>query len=143
MNTCHLCQKEFKYPYLLLRHLNRKFTCYNSNVSALMSQRVQQNVINTGQNGYDGGQNGYDTGQNGYDSGQNGYDGGQNGYDGGQNGNNCGFKCTKCDKTFKKNWILKRHEGICRGNLLQCSKCGKMFSSRRTRSAHERNVKCV
>lgn len=58
-----------------------------------------------------------------------------------QNGN-YKYKCAKCNKGFDKNWILQRHEKICRGNLLQCPKCAKMFSSRKTRAAHERNVNC-
>ena len=123
MHTCHLCQKDFKYPYLLLRHLNRKFSCYNSNIGELGSRKDLQKA----QNGIVGAQNGIVGAQNGIVEAQNGI---------------VELKCSRCDKIFIKKNNLCRHVESCKGNVLQCSKCGKTFSSRKTRAAHERNVNC-
>ena len=33
MSSCELCGKEFKFPYLLMRHLNKKNPCSSNKVS--------------------------------------------------------------------------------------------------------------
>ena len=49
------------------------------------------------------------------------------------------FKCTKCYKSFDKNWILTRHIPKCTGKShpCQCIYCNKILSSKSSLSQHK------
>ena len=53
------------------------------------------------------------------------------------------FPCTKCKRTFKKQWICTRHEKTCLGtvNTLECIYCHKIYSSKQSKYAHMKKCK--
>jgi hypothetical protein len=117
MSSCELCGKEFKFPYLLLRHLNKKNPCSSHKVFVEEEQKV------------------YDEGQKVYDEEQKVYGDGQKVYD--------EYKCGKCEKVLSCGKSLKRHEKTCKGvHVLQCPTCMKVFSSKASKYQHLKNVKC-
>lgn len=52
--------------------------------------------------------------------------------------------CTTCDKTFYNKSALEKHIPKCNGGIdtLQCPVCLKWFSHRNAKYAHDKNVKC-
>lgn len=50
------------------------------------------------------------------------------------------FKCLKCNKSFQKNWLLKRHSDTCKGirNPFECVHCHKALSSYSALSRHRK-----
>ena len=53
-------------------------------------------------------------------------------------------QCSKCKKMFSSKRNLNKHVKKCTGlHPLQCEICHKMFSSRSCKSNHKRNVSCV
>jgi hypothetical protein len=53
------------------------------------------------------------------------------------------FPCTKCARTFKKQWICTRHEKTCLGtvNPLECSYCHKLYSTKQSKFVHMKKCK--
>ena len=126
MSSCEICGKEFKFPYLLLRHLNKKNPCSSNNFSMKREQKV-----------YEKDRKVYDKEQKVYDKEQKVYDKEQKVYDESKN------KCERCDKILSSWKSLKRHEKICKGvHVLQCPTCMKKFSSKASKYQHIKNVKC-
>ena len=121
MNVCDLCGKGFKFPYLLVRHLNRINTCSTNKVSV---ENVE-NVYPTEKNVYPTDKNVYPTDKNVYPTDKN------------------EIKCDKCAKVLKSKLGLNKHYKICKGvHILQCHICFKSFSDRRSKNKHIKNGKC-
>lgn len=53
------------------------------------------------------------------------------------------FTCSKCEKSLSSKQNLQKHEEKCNGlSSLQCELCHKMFSNKRSKSAHKKNKVC-
>lgn len=48
MVQCHVCGKDFKWPYLLIKHMNRKFPCTSENV-IFQSDKKYENLCESSQ----------------------------------------------------------------------------------------------
>jgi len=52
--------------------------------------------------------------------------------------------CTDCEKVFKKEIYLRKHEKTCKGfPLLQCPTCRRSFANKTGKSRHIKNAKCT
>ena len=140
MNSCELCGKEFNFPYLLLRHLNKKNPCSSNIFSAKKLENVQdleknvcenkKNVCDDKKNVCDGQKNVCEIKKNVCDEIE-------------KNFSDKKFECERCKKVLKSNQGLKRHSKVCKGvHVLQCPTCLKTFSDRSSKSIHIKNVKC-
>ena len=127
MTSCEFCGKEFKFPYLLVRHLNRVTSCSmnkpqlkNLENSKKIEEKVndiQEKVIVIQEK--------------------------VNSIQEKVNSSNCKFQCEKCEKTFTSKQSLNYHSNICKGvNSLQCPTCFKTFSNKVSKCRHIKNSKC-
>ena len=127
MSSCDICGKEFKFPYLLLRHLNRVTSC-SPNKFSIENGKVVRKTIENPQN----------VNQNSHQVNEESQKVTTN-----VNYATKIFKCDKCEKILKSKLGLKRHEKICKGvSSLQCPTCFKSFSDKTSKYKHIKNVKC-
>ena len=117
MSSCELCGKEFKFPYLLLRHLNKKYPCSSNKFSVENCEKVKKNCLEIKENCQDIKNHCQEIKR---------------------------FECTRCKKVLKSKRSLKYHSKICNGvNSLTCPTCLKVFSSCPSKNQHIKNVKCT
>ena len=113
MSSCDLCGKEFKFPYLLSRHLNKKIPCSSNKLSIENCEKVYEKCEKV-----------YEKCEKVYVEKEE-------------------YKCEKCEKVLKNKRNFQNHQEICRGvHVLQCSTCMKKFSSKASKYQHIKNVKC-
>jgi hypothetical protein len=119
MSSCELCGKEFKFPYLLLRHLNKKNPCSSNTFSV---EKLENDNLNN----------------------KNNTQGNKNNIQENKNDNlKTIIKCERCEKVFKTKHGLNYHSKICNGvNSLTCPTCLKVFSCCPAKNKHIKNVKC-
>jgi len=54
------------------------------------------------------------------------------------------YNCDKCDKNYKTKKYFNNHQKICNGlNVLSCSKCMFIFTSRQAKSNHIKKNNCI
>ena len=134
MINCELCGKEFKFPYLLVRHLNRVTTCSPYNLSVEKTEKVrkiqekvvqiqekvvpvQEKVVPIQEKVVPVQEKVVPVKKK--------------------------FQCDKCEKTLTSKQSLQYHSKICKGtHSLQCPSCFKTFSSKYGKNKHIKNVKC-
>lgn len=130
MSICDLCGKEFKFPYLLVRHLNRVTSC-SPNKLSIKNVKIEEKFEDTKEKVYENGKNDYNKEKKVYGENEN------------VNNSNNIFKCERCEKVLKTKQGMKNHSKICKGvHILQCPTCLKSFADRRSKSHHIKNVKC-
>ena len=122
MSSCELCGKEFKFPYLLLRHLNKKNPCSPNKFSNLSiknhCQEVKEDCSSIKGNC-------------------------QNIKNHCQEVKNKQFECTLCQKELTSKRNLDNHMKICKGvDSFTCPVCKVSFNSRQAKGYHIKNVKC-
>ena len=124
MSSCELCGKEFKFPYLLLRHLNKKYPCDSNKFSVDECEKVYENDGKV----YGGSEKVYENCEKEYDDCKKVY---------------VEYKCKKCEKVLKNKRNFQKHHETCKGvHVLQCPTCMKKFSSKASKYQHIKNVKC-
>ena len=130
MNSCDICGKDFKFPYLLLRHLNRVTSCSPNKVSVENENNVKEKEKNVNES---------DKKVNISK---------KNVISDDKNINNndekvTTFQCEKCEKVLKSKLGLYRHNNICKGvHSLECPTCFKTFSNRVSKCRHIKKAKC-
>ena len=130
MIPCDICGKEFKFPYLLLRHLNGVYSC-SPNKFSIENGKVVRKTIEKPQN----------VGENYINVGDECENVGDNPQK--VDNKNKKFQCEECEKTFTSNQSLKYHSNICKGvHVLQCPICFKTFASKYGKNKHKTHVKC-
>ena len=119
MSSCELCGKEFKFPYLLMRHLNKKNPCSSNKVSI---ENLENDNLNNKNNIKEH----------------------KNDIPYYKNDNiKSIIQCERCKKVFKTKHGFKYHSKICNGvNSLTCPTCLKVFSCCPAKNKHIKNVKC-
>ena len=133
MSSCELCGKEFNFPYLLLRHLNKKNPCIYKKLS---EKNLEHDKLKHKNNDVENKNNDV---ENKNDDVENKNDDVENKKD---NVNKI-IECERCKKIFKTKHGLKYHSKICKGvNSLTCPTCYKVFSCCPSKNRHIKNVKC-
>ena len=126
MIPCDICGKEFKFPYLLLRHLNGVYSC-SLNKFSIENGKVVRKTIENCQDVQENNQNVQENCQDVQEKVDN---------------KSKKFQCEECEKTFTTNQSLKYHSKICNGvHVLQCL-CFKTFASKYGKNKHKTHVKC-
>ena len=126
MSSCELCGKEFKFPYLLLRHLNKKYPCSSNKVSV-------ENLENKGKEVKEYREKLKVDGEKSRDNGEKVNEG----------NTTKRFECQKCGKKYVRKKEYSRHILNCTGlTSSQCPTCEKVFSSKQSKYEHIKNVKC-
>ena len=121
MSSCELCGKEFKFPYLLLRHLNKKYPC-SSNKFSLETYKMDKEIS---RNDKEVSKNDKETLKSDKDV------------------KVKKFECQKCEKKYVRKKEYSRHILNCTGlKSSQCPTCEKFFSSKQSKYQHIKNVKC-
>lgn len=137
MNSCEVCGKSFKYPYLLLRHLNRVTSCSSDNKIVDKSPEIYEKVSQNYEKVcpiYEKVSQIYEKVTPIYEKVSPIYEKVTHEKD---------FQCDKCLKVLKTKQNLKNHCKICKGvDTLQCPTCLKVFSSKTAKYKHVRNGKC-
>ena len=144
MIPCDICGKEFKFPYLLLRHLNGVYSCSPNKFSIENGKVVRKTIEN---------QEKVVTNEEKVVSGQEKVVSGQEKVvpnegkvvSESQNATNEDkkFQCVSCEKVLRNQYNLNRHEKICKGvHILQCPICLKTFADRSSKSHHIKKVDC-
>ena len=135
MHSCESCGKEFNFPYLLLRHLNRVTSCSPNKVSVENENNVKEKEKNVNES---------DKKVN--TSKKNVISDDKNVNTIGKKVNNDQekeFQCDKCEKVLKSKLGLYRHNNICKGvHSLECPTCFKTFSNRVSKCRHIKKAKC-
>jgi uncharacterized C2H2 Zn-finger protein len=130
---CTHCDTIFTRKYNLERHMLRKHL-------ELVNTPEQQNGSNLQQNGSNLQQNGSNLQQN--SSNLQHFSGNSKSITEDVTIHNENeYKCTLCDKTFNKKWILTRHEKVCKGKhetVLSCQYCHKHFSHKKSIYKHSK-----
>ena len=121
MNICDICGKDFKYPYLLIRHLNRTTPCNPVETYRNMYKKVDNfhKKVSPNYKKVDSIHKKVDM-------------------------NSKEFKCEKCSKILKSKQGLKKHLEICNGALsLECPTCFQVFSDKSSKCRHIKRGKCT
>ena len=118
MSSCELCGKEFNFPYLLLRHLNKKNPCVSNNPFYKKVDNFNKMV---------------DIDYKKVDN-----------FDKKVDSKSKEFKCEKCSKVLKSKQGLQKHMKICNGALsLECPTCFRVFSDKSSKCRHIKRGKCT
>lgn len=118
MNVCDICGRKFKFPYLLIRHLNRTVSCSTIEKSKPTYKKVDLFYKKVDQN--------YKKVDQIYKK------------------VDLEFSCEKCSKILKSKQGLQKHSDVCKGvDTLQCPSCLKVFSNKYTKCRHMKKGKCV
>ena len=157
MSSCELCGKEFKFPYLLLRHLNKKNPCVTNKVSV---ENLEHDKLKHKNNDIENKNNDVDNKNNDIENKNNDVDNKNNDVENKKDnqkkfecirlrskhsldGKAKRFKCIKCERTYVRRKEYSRHILNCTGlKPLQCPTCKKFFSSKQSKYEHIKNVKC-
>ena len=148
MINCDHCNKSFKYPCFLEKHLSRKIPCFmklptenmlhcNDKINTLYANNTHQKQSFDTQKAIENGGN-QAPNANGCTPNAKGIE-----LTVDKQGRTKKHPCTKCDKTFYNKRDCEKHIQKCNGcDVLQCPTCLKYFSSYSTKSEHIKNVKC-
>ena len=124
MNSCELCGKEFKFPYLLVRHLDRVTSC-SPNKLSIENGKIVEKTIEKCQDVQENNQNVQENCQDV------------------QEGCQKEFKCEKCEKVLSCKRNLERHMKTCSGvGSLQCPNCKISFNTRQSKYYHMKKNSC-
>ena len=134
MSSCDLCGKEFKFPYRLIRHLNRVTSCAPNKLSKESGKVVGKSTENC-----------EDVQENCQEVQENCQEVQENCQDVQKKVDNkdIKFQCQKCEKVLSCKFSLDRHEKKCKGvHSLQCPTCFKVFSNKVSKCRHIKNANC-
>ena len=130
MHSCEVCGKNFKFPYLLVRHLNRVTSCNKVEENNEIYEKVSQNYEKVSPI-YEKVSQIYEKVTPVYEKVS-------------QENKEKLFQCEKCLKVLKTKQNLKNHCKLCKGvDTLQCPTCLKVFSSKTAKYKHVRSGKCT
>ncbi len=131
MSSCELCGKEFKFPYLLVRHLNRITSC-SSNKFSVENGKVIEKTIGKCQKVQENCQKVQENCQKVQENCQKVQENFQK-----------VFQCNKCEKVLSCKRNVERHMKTCSGvSSLQCPICKIRFNTRQSKSYHMKKNNC-
>ena len=128
MSSCELCGKEFKFPYLLIRHLNRVTSCAPNKLCVESGKAVEKTIENC---------------QDVQENKQFVQENCQDVQEKCQKVHQKEFKCEKCEKVLSCKRNLERHMKTCSGvGSLQCPICKISFNTRQSKCYHMKKNNC-